>query len=204
MTIKPYTQDQVDALQEVVNIAMGQAGNSLACILDSFVQLSVPRIRIVTVSDVIKTVVEMIEYVSDITAARQAFYGDLRGEALVIFDQNGCKDLADLMGYDKNLDDNSEQELLLDVGNILVGSILNGISETLSRDLSFSAPSIIAQHVHLDSILAPKNLSWNYALLLEVNFSVENRDFKSHLLIFMAEEALDTLRKVIDEFMDSV
>jgi chemotaxis protein CheC len=204
MSIKPYNQDQADALQEVVNIAMGQAGNSLACILDSFVQLSVPRIRIVTVSDVIKTVVEMVEYATDVTGVRQAFFGDLRGEALVIFNQNGCLDLADLMGYDTTLDDNAEQELLLDVSNILVGSILNGISETLGRDLSFSAPSIIAQHVNLDSMLVPKNLSWNYALLLEVNFSVENRDFKSHLLIFMAEEALDTLRKVIDEFMDSV
>ena len=50
----------------------------------------------------------------------------------------------------------------------------------------------------------PENLSWEYALLLEVNLSVENRDFKSHLLIFMAEEALDTLRKVIDEFMESI
>ena len=61
MSIQPYTEDQNDALQEVVNIAMGQAGDSLARILGNFVELSVPRIRLVTVNDVIKTVTGMVD-----------------------------------------------------------------------------------------------------------------------------------------------
>lgn len=202
--IKPLSPDQRDALQEVLNIAMGRAGDSLARILDAFVNLSVPRIRIVEVAELPKTVVEMVGDGCEATAVRQAFYDDLRGEAIVVFGQAGCKDLAELMGYDSKLEDNAERELLLDVANVLVGAILNGITETLGTELSFTAPSIIAERVPVDAVINPANLPWTHALLLEVNYSLENRAFKSHLLLLMAEDAIEALRQAVNEFMESI
>lgn len=204
MTITPLSEDQRDALQEVLNIAMGQAGDSLARILDAFVELSVPRIRIVDVKHVADTVREMVGDRQEITAVRQSFFDDLRGEALVIFGSSGCKDLADLMGYSEELDVQSERELLLDVANVLVGAILNGITETLGTELSYSAPSIMAEKAQVDTLINLDQLSWSHALLLEVNYSLENRDFKSHLLLLMAEEAIEALRQAIDQFMESI
>jgi chemotaxis protein CheC len=204
MGIQPYTEDQNDALQEVVNIAMGQAGDSLARILGNFVELSVPRIRLVTVKDVIKTVMDMVASDAEISAVRQAFSNSLRGEAIVVFAQHGADDLADLMGYDADLDHAAEQELLLEVSNLLVGAIINGISETLETDLNFSAPSLMAERMPLDRVLVPEQLSWTHALLMEVNFTVEGRDFKCHLLMFMTEETIDTLRGILDHFMDAI
>ncbi len=204
MSIQPYTEDQNDALQEVVNIAMGQAGDSLARILGNFVQLSVPRIRLVTVEDVIGTVTGMVDTHAEVSAVRQAFSNSLRGEAIVIFAQTGADDLADLMGYDTDLDQSAEQELLLEVSNLLVGAIINGISETLETDLSFSAPSLMAERKPIDEVLVPEQLSWSHALLMEVNFTVEGRDFKCHLLMFMTEEAIGTLQDILDDFMDGL
>jgi len=204
MSIQPYTEDQNDALQEVVNIAMGQAGDSLARILGNFVALSVPRIHLVNVEDVIKTVTDMVDNNTEISAIRQAFSNSLRGEAIVVFAQAGADDLAGLMGYDTDLDRSAEQELLLEVGNLLVGAVINGISETLKTDLNFSAPSLMAERTPLDQVLVPEQLSWSHALLMEVNFTVEDRDFKCHLLMFMTEEAINTLRGILDEFMDGI
>lgn len=204
MTMQAYTEDQNDALQEVVNIAMGQAGDSLARILGNFVELSVPRIRLVTTQDVISTVMGMVDTRAEISAVRQAFSNSLRGEAIVVFAQAGADDLADLMGYDTDLDQSAEQELLLEVTNLLVGAIITGISETLETDLSFSAPSLMAERKPLDQVLVPEQLSWSHALLMEVNFTVEGRDFKCHMLMFMTEEAIDTLRGILDTFMDDI
>lgn len=204
MTMQAYTEDQNDALQEVVNIAMGQAGDSLARILGNFVELSVPRIRLVTTQDVISTVMGMVDTNAEISAVRQAFSNSLRGEAIVVFAQAGADDLADLMGYDTDLDQSAEQELLLEVTNLLVGAIITGISETLETDLSFSAPSLMAERKPLDQVLVPEQLSWSHALLMEVNFTVEGRDFKCHMLMFMTEEAIDTLRGILDTFMDDL
>lgn len=203
MSIAPLTEDQRDALQEVLNIAMGQAGDSLARILDAFVELSVPRIRFVEVSMVTSIIEEFVPCSGEVTAVRQAFFDDLRGEALIIFDQNGCRDLADLMGYDDNLDAQAEQELLLDVSNVLVGAILNGVTNTLGTHLSYSAPSIMAERTLLNQIITPENVPWTHSALLEVNYSLKDRNFRSHLLLFMAEEAIEALRKAVDDFVES-
>ena len=204
MSIQPYTEDQSDALQEVVNIAMGQAGDSLARILGHFVALSVPRIRLATGKDVIKTVAGMVDNNAEISAIRQTFSNSLRGEAVVVFAQTGADDLADLMGYDTVLDSSAKQELLLEVGNLLVGTVITGIAETLETDLSFSAPSLVAKCTPLDQMLVAEQLSWSHALLMEVNFTVEGCGFKCHLLTFMTEETIDTLRGILDEFMDGI
>lgn len=204
MTIKALTPDQTDALQEVMNIAMGQAGDSLARVLDAFIALSVPRIRILQVSNLPQTVIEMVGENIEVSAVRQAFFDDLRGEAIVIFGQAGCHDLADLMGYGELIDARAEHELLLDVANVLVGAILNGITETLGTQLSFSAPSIMAEGRPVDTLINPEELPWSHALLLEVNYSLEQRDFKSHLLMLLAEDAIESLRAAVDQFMESI
>ena len=204
MTIAALNADQTDALQEVVNIAMGQAGDRLARTLDVFVELSVPRIRLVHVSEVIRTVREMISNTSLVSAVRQAFFDELRGEAVVIYDNAGCKDLANLMGYNDELSPLEEQELLLDVSNVLVGACVNGVAQQFGADLNFSPPSIIAEKIPLDLVISPENLSWQYALLVEVNFGLEDSDFKSHLLILMAEEGIDALRGSLDRLMEAI
>jgi chemotaxis protein CheC len=43
-------EDQRDALQEVANLAMGQAATRLARLLDTFIELSVPRVQVVEIS----------------------------------------------------------------------------------------------------------------------------------------------------------
>ncbi|THB68405.1 MAG: hypothetical protein D6B27_02600 [Gammaproteobacteria bacterium] len=203
MSIEPYSEDQRDALQEITNIAMGQAGSSLAQLLDVFVVLSVPRVRIVEVDSVPESVEEMVEEADCVTVARQAFYNNLRGETLVIFDHRGCKDMADLMGHDGSLDENAEEELILDVSNILVGAVLNGLGEQIETDFGFTAPNIMARSVPVDTVLSKETLGWSHALFIEVNFSLEDRGFKCHLIMLMPEESIELMRQSLDKILES-
>lgn len=197
------TPDQTDALQEVTNIAMGQAGSSLANILGVFVNLSVPRIRVLDAASIGAAISDMVGRDKEITAARQSFHGTMRGEALVIYDQEGCMDLADLMGYEEQLEASAERELILDVSNVLVGACLGGIADLLEATLTYSAPSIMAERIPVDRLIDPKKMTWNYALLVEVNFTLEERNFTSHLTFLMPEESIQSMGEAIDKFMES-
>jgi len=198
------TLDQHEALQEIVNIGMGLAGDSLARILNTFVELSIPRIRLVKAEDLPSAIVNLVSERAEVSAIRQAFFNHWRGEAVAIYDQHGCKDLADLMGYTSEMDNSTETELLLDVGNVLVGACLNGVSEQLNAELSFGAPSVLAQHVPIEELFEKQNFNWSHTLLLEVNFALENRQFKSHLLTMMSEESISTLQLDIDHFLEAL
>ena len=49
------TEDQQDCLQELINIAMGQASDQLARYLDTFVYLKVPSIESIDAKDLLQT-----------------------------------------------------------------------------------------------------------------------------------------------------
>lgn len=205
------TEEQRDAMQEITNVAMGRAGSLLAELLGNFVTLSVPRINVLALAEVAGTISAMVGRDIEVTAVRQSFQGYLRGEAIVIYGQDGCKELGDLMGYDEALNRADEIELLLDVSNILVGACLGGVVDQIKSlseahgagELSFSAPSIMAENVPAETLINPDKLTWTHALLLEVNFTLEGRNFISHLCMLMPEHSIEKMRTILDEFIAS-
>ena len=209
MSLAPLTNDQRDALQELTNIAMGQAGSSLATLLDEFVDLSVPRIRVVEVVDLPPVLAELVGKTNLVSAVRQSFQGYLRGEAIIIFGEPGCQALADLMGFEGELGESGENELLLDVANVLSGACLGGMMEQIRAftetngpaELSFSMPSVMARQVMAEQLIDPQKVQWSHALLLEVNFTIKNRNFIAHLTMLMPEEGIEKIRGIIDEFI---
>ena len=195
------TEDQTEALQEIANIGMGQAGASIAEVLGEFVQLSVPRILIVPPEEVPVALARTIGE-NTVSAVRQAFHSSMRGEALVIYGEKRCVDLADLMGYEHGLDHAAERELLLDVSNMLVGACLGGIAEQLKMTIGFSAPSLMADSIFLEDLFKTSETPWNTALLVEVTFSLEQRSFACNLLILMPENEVAHLAAALDHFLE--
>jgi chemotaxis protein CheC len=207
MTDLTLTPDQLDALQEVANVGMGRAGAALAGVLDTFVNLSVPRTQVIEVSNLGATLLTMVGGSMEVTAVRQSFRSEIRGEAVVLFGQGGCSALWDLMGYEQ-ADDTSgtggAREVLLDVGNILVGACLRSVFEQLGHTPTFSPPSLIAEQVPIERLLQPGTLPWEIALLVEVNFGLEARQFVCHLLMLMPEESIQTMKHALDHFLTSL
>ena len=196
------SQDQKDALQEIANIGMGQAGASIARVLDEFVQLSIPRILVVPPQEVPAALASAVGD-RTVSAVRQAFHSAMRGEAIVIYGENRCNDLADLMGYERDLDHSSERKLLLDVSNILVGACLGGIAEQLAMSIGFSAPSLLVDAVPIEDLLTSCEISWDTALLVEVSFRLEQRSFACHLVMLLPESEVAELATALDRFLEA-
>lgn len=200
-------EDQRDCLQEIVNVAMGQAGDSLARFLEVFINLSVPRIRLVSSSELTTSLAEMVGGVDRISAVRQGFYDSvnahgMRGEAIIVFSDDSFKELADLLAYEDELNDASEKELLLDVTNVLTGACLNGIAEQIETELAYSAPSVLGMHKSIPDLVAPENVPWGQALLVEVNYTLENRSFSCNLLFLMPGEAIEKVKSALDKLLE--
>lgn len=195
------SEEQREALQEIANIGMGKAGRSIAAVFDEFVQLSIPRVKVTHAKELPAAVASLINEI-EVTAVRQGFLGKLRGEAIVAYGMQGCRDLAELMGYEVVFEDGEEQELLLDVTNVIVGACLGGIAEQLRTEISFSAPSVLAKHVSPRNLLGTgRSLKDTVALLVEVNFKLERRSFSCNLLVLMPEDELETVRDALDTFI---
>jgi len=201
--VEPLTEDQADALQEVTNIAMGRAARSLSTLLDTFVTLAVPRVQLIAAANAAAAVAETSNAPGRVTAVRQAFFHGLRGEALTLFAPGGCRNVADLLGLDADeLDPPQEEEVLVETCNILVGAILSGLGEQLGTSFSYTPPSLFATDTEMNSVLEPSNLEWTTALLVEVTFTLESRNFTCHVLVLLAEDSIAVIRQSLDRLLE--
>ncbi|TAK90992.1 MAG: hypothetical protein EPO06_06635 [Burkholderiaceae bacterium] len=205
MTNHLLSQDQRETMQEVTNIAMGQAGAKLAQLLGVFIKLSIPQVNLVEMTEINHALAMIVGNDTIVSAVRQAYSGPIRGEAITIFDdRHGHHDLADLLGYDEELTPDTEQELLLDTSNLLVGACVSGIARLLNMDLTFAPPAVLAKGTPIGALLKNNNQDWEYALVVEVNFTLEERRFTCHLTQLMPESSLMVLRESLDLFLASL
>ncbi len=186
------SENQRDCLQEISNIAMGQASDYLARLLNSFVVLSVPHVAILTPAEIAMAVQTIGD--DSVSGICQGFIGGgIAGEAMLLFNDTSFIDLALLMKFEGDLNTLTERELLIDSTNILVGALLRGIAEQLDIEFSFGPPAIMGQHQQLDKLLMSKNVRWDRTLVIEVNYKIEGKNVQCDLLLVITESSLPTL-----------
>lgn len=200
------TEDQRDALQEIANIGMGQAGARLAALLGRFVHLSVPRIRMVDTDTLPTAVRDMLDFTEPVTALRQSFRCDIAGEAISLFDSRSAEHMkvvfrSDEMHLEQSDEDMSDAEVLSDVANLIAGACLTGLFEQLGQLPTFTPPRVIGVQLNLEDVLHPSKLPWDRALLLEVNLQTEDGVFGSHLLTLMTAKAVQSLVSALEGFL---
>ena len=195
------SENQRDCLQEISNIAMGQAGDYLARLLNSFVILSVPHVAILTPAEIAMAVQTIDE--DSVSGICQGFIGGgIAGEAMLLFNDTSFIDLAQLMKFEEDLNTLTERELLIDSTNILVGALLRGIAEQLDIEFSFGPPAIMGQHQQLDKLLMSKNARWDRTLVIEVNYRIEGKNIQCDLLLVITESSLPRLFEKIACLLD--
>jgi|TARA_Y100000310_G_scaffold321335_1_gene378817 chemotaxis protein CheY-P-specific phosphatase CheC len=203
-----FTADQKDGFEEIVNIGMGRAGDSLARLLGVFVELTAPSIRFI-LSDNIGVELNDLIGVDTVSGVRQGFFGaegntGIYGEAITIFTDTSFNELTVLLAFDDDLTERGKQELLLDISNLLNGACLNGIADQLDDVLGYSAPCVIGQEIPIYELLDQENLNWEHALVLKVNYRVEDRSFTCDLLLLMPEKAIESLVSKIDSILEKL
>jgi len=204
MTESFFTETQRDALQEISNLAMGMAAKGLSELLNAFIELSVPRVRSVAIGEAAHALREMTGLDGAVTAVRQSFRSGIKGEALVI-----CRsgEIADLAMLARGLDGESahetmsETELVFDIANVVTGACVSSILDQLGATPVFSPPGLIGGGMSLDEVFRPDALTWDMALLLEVNFSLEDQNFRVHLVMLMAQESIRIVRDALDALL---
>ncbi len=185
--------DLRDACQEVANVAMGRAADLLAKLLDVFVLLPIPNVNVLEVSELTMTL-KATEERSSVSALCQGFIGaGVAGEALLLFHDSSFKDMAKLMGLANPEDRNTEIEVMIDTGNVLIGAFLNGISEQLHMKFSQSHPVVLGRHCTVNDLIHDNSEKWSRTLAMEINYRIEDHDIQCDLLLLFTEDSLPTL-----------
>ncbi|AOK20896.1 chemotaxis protein [Burkholderia cepacia] len=203
-----FTAEQRDALQEIANLAMGRAAARLALLLGRFIELSVPRVRVVKATDAGDALREMTGIYDNVTAVRQGFRSDIKGEAIVLCRTAGIARLMSVV--DRTFGEGvyggmaTPDEVVFDVANVLMGACVASILDELGRKPVFFPPGLLGANVSFDDVFQPTELAWSVALLLEVNFGLEDHAFRAHFVMLMAEDSIRLMGDALDALLSAL
>ena len=190
-------QLQLDAYQEVANVAMGRAGDLLARVLNVTVQLPIPNVNILASSE-LHMILKAADANDGISAVCQGYIGSgISGEALVLFYDSSLNDLAQLMQYEGEINDSAEREMLVDLSNILIGAFLKGMSDQLDLSFSQSHPELLGLHRSVSEIINSDTRNWQEILAIEINYIIEDHDTQCDLIILITQDSLKILNNKI-------
>ena len=191
-----------DCMQEIANVAMGQAADLLARLLKVFVKLPIPNVNLLEVSE-LEMALSLTEQQDTHSAVCQGFIGSgISGEALLIFSDSSFGDIAKLLDYKGEVDRMVELELLMEVASILVGACTNGIAQQLDTTFSQGHPVVLGQHVKVSELIKANAKRWKKTLAIEITYEIENYNISCDLLLLFTEDSLDNLNKRLSYLMD--
>lgn len=189
------TEQQKDALSELINIAFSRTAASLSELTGSRVLLDAPKVAIYPIAELGTALAEFLP--AEVATVHQVFSGPVKGDALLLLNYDGAITLTDLLTDEQSRSDRlntSAREVLTEVGNILLNACLGMFGNLLQIHVSFSVPRL-----HLETLdallrsLVVGQEGLRYALVVYTAFRLRDSAVSGYLVIALNVASLDRL-----------
>lgn len=189
----------LESLQEVANIAMGDAAAKLAQLLGEFIQLPIPNVAWLTPAEL-----EMALGVFQLggqTVVSQGFVSrGMAGEALLYVDREGVAGLRQVMAEYKSLA-LGKQAPILDAASVLIGAFLSRFGHEVDLSFSKSQPVLLAENLMGTEYIY--NSAVDNVLMVEIPYVFSERNFGCDLMILLprrcGERLLDRVSLLLED-----
>jgi chemotaxis protein CheC len=199
--MRPLSEEQTDALREVINIGVGKAAASLSAMASSKILLSVPTIFIQ--ADERPMSEAFFGTVEDLSEVTQSFGGDIAGAASLLFSTSSAESLVGLLlGEGADSDDllAEREAVLIEIGNITLNSIIGTVANILATQVDFRLP-----HYRVIPTQEQKNSNIDEAttILAKISFSLEGHAIDGAIALSFELNALENLLGIINKQLQS-
>jgi chemotaxis protein CheC len=208
-----FTGEEKDILQEIMNIAFGNATADLAELIDIHTVLSVPDVKLIDFNRLSDYLKESIPQNQTNSVAGQKFWGDFNGSGLLFLPSGSERALSqcfslsqldlDANSNSKDLDDNIKSGLLLEISNILIGACVGKISDLLSTIVSYTPPELLSLEKTDYSFLLKHFDTDQRAIVMKTLFQFDEQNINGLLLIMTNDQSIDWLKKALHAFINA-
>jgi chemotaxis protein CheC len=195
------TPEQKDALLELINISFGRAAASLSDLTGQRVLLNVPRLLLCPMKEVKEHLQDVID--GEVATVHQMFSGEVAGEAILLLDYGGAILLSGLLSENRvpvDRLDQSDREVLTEVGNIILNACLGTIGNLLQIHLAFSLPRMRVESLNpLMDAFSLETEDDRYALIILTTFTLRDSMVQGYLVLVLAVASLDLLVQSLEK-----
>lgn len=200
-----FSQDQIDALTEVVNIGVGRAAGSLCSLIDRHIELHVPQVELVPAGEM-NARSETLQTALD-TSVIQDFDGVVNGRAVLAFPRASGVLLAQILGEMEEEQDELDLDLagvLEEIGNIVLNGVLGTMANLFRGEFLYTVPRLESDMDALHLVLehsSARESSEPAILVADAHFSVAESDICGSLLLAFS---LDDMAERLEALLETV
>lgn len=183
-----------DVLREIGNIGAGNATTALSQLLNTRIDMTVPRVKLMEFKEVGTTMGGEDQLVAGIYLAVE---GDVTGSIMFIQKKESARNMVSkLMGMEPGGEDLNEMELsaLKEIGNIITGAYLNSLSTLTNLVIYPSVPELCIDMA--GAIMSVPAIEFgtigDRILMIQTDFSDE-ADMSGYFILMPDEESYDRI-----------
>lgn len=186
---------QKDVLKEIGNIGAGNAATAFAQFLGCKIDMNVPSIEILSISEVPEVTGGIEQMVVGILLN---VMGEAPGRILMVFPEESIGNLLSLI-LQKEVDitqiDEMEISAIKEIGNILSGSYLNALNQMTGFNLMQSVPGFAYDMAGavLSTSMIPVGEDSDYALLIETTFYKGEDELEGYFFLIPDPGSLENI-----------
>ncbi len=188
---------QFDVLKEIGNIGAGNATTALSTMINSKVDMHVPKVDLLNIKELPDMLGGAEEIVVGILIKLE---GEINGMMMFMMEQmSACRIVDILMGKSSKLEDFTEMEYsaLREIGNIIAGAYLSSLSTLTGIKINASIP-----YMSIDmagAILSVPAIEFgkvgDKALIIETQFVKDDSDVNGYFILIPTLESYDVILK---------
>jgi chemotaxis protein CheC len=197
---------QADAIQELGNIGAAHAATTLSQMLGSSVEMSVPAIKSIDIS-------ELGTYMGEEAAAMVAFelQGDIPHGGYIVFyiSRESAIRLTNTMLGLTDMDrpmNEMDESALLEVGNIMVSAFLDATAELLGFIMLPSPPALTIDMAHaaMSSLVAQMGEEIDEVLLFSTELVCAEHKIDSDIIMMPENTTLARIVELMENMMKGI
>lgn len=192
-----FSDMELDALQEFINIGTNYAATALSKLIDKTILVTVQKAKIVSLRQIPELLggaeLEIIGLYSQITE-------DINGKVLLFFSRDIANSLLNLiLPSNKNSGshelDEMEISALMEVGNILNNSYINALSKIMESKIFISVPFYSCDYLSavIDFLLIEIARAADHVLLMETLIESPDIKLKGNFIVFPDAPSLEKI-----------
>ncbi len=194
--------EEMDALNELGNVATGNAATALSKLLTKPVEMNIPNSRFIPLGEFADVVGGAEQLVS---AIYLSIDGDFCGEALFVFPEAGALELTDLtLGNtpgttSRIMAGTMEESAFKEIANILTGSFLNATAKMLDAKILPSIAHVatdMAQSL-IDFLLVKIGAHADEIYCVETRINVEGHNINGEFLVLFDRNSLKRMLEIL-------
>ena len=205
-----FSELELDALKEMMNIGFGHAAAALAEVIDMHVVLSVPKISTLAPEGIAAFVRREVAEPEAFSLVEQFFLGRFSGTSFLLLPESECGKLVALFGDGLDSDDcapaldSLERETVVEIGNIIIGACVGKIAEILGDVVTYQPPRFFAGPIDDNLIVRQLRPSGGLALVFKTVFHFDAKDVSGLIFLVTGEDSAVWLKRAVDAMLDGI